>query len=90
MTYGSGANGCLGHGSGNDVAQTKAKIVEALLGCEVTLISAGATHLMALTNDHELFAWGRADNGRLGLGAGAGLSDSGGNRDFFRCIYASL
>ena len=86
MTYGSGANGCLGHGNNNngsnDVAQTKAKIVEALLGCEVTSISAGATHLMALTNEHELFAWGRSDNGRLGLGGkpnarDAAISDDG-------------
>lgn len=80
MTYGSGANGCLGHGNNNsnnnDVAQTKAKIVEALLGCEVTLISAGATHLMALTNEHELFAWGRSDNGRLGLGGKIGDKDA--------------
>ena len=71
MTYGSGANGCLGHGNNNDVPQTKAKIVEALLGCEVTLISAGATHVMALTNDHDLFAWGRGDNGRLGFEVGS-------------------
>ncbi|XP_063404093.1 serine/threonine-protein kinase Nek8-like [Mytilus trossulus] len=66
MTFGSGANGCLGHGNHNDVAQ--AKIVEALLGCEVTQISCGASHVIAVTNEHEVFSWGRGDNGRLGLG----------------------
>ncbi|XP_013380324.1 serine/threonine-protein kinase Nek8 isoform X2 [Lingula anatina] len=66
MTFGSGANGCLGHGNFNDVSQ--AKIVEALLGYEVVQVSCGACHVLAVTNDHEVFAWGRGDNGRLGLG----------------------
>ncbi|XP_070562711.1 serine/threonine-protein kinase Nek8-like [Ptychodera flava] len=65
MTYGSGANGCLGHGNHHDV--TQAKIVEALLGFEVILVSCGTSHVIAITNDHEVFAWGRGDNGRLGL-----------------------
>ncbi|XP_041360031.1 serine/threonine-protein kinase Nek8-like [Gigantopelta aegis] len=66
MTYGSGASGCLGHGNFNDVGQ--AKIVEALLGYEVILVSCGTSHVMAVTNEHEVFSWGRGDNGRLGLG----------------------
>ncbi|XP_060602360.1 serine/threonine-protein kinase Nek8-like [Ruditapes philippinarum] len=66
MTYGSGANGCLGHGNLNDV--TQAKIVEALLGYEVVQVSCGASHVLAVTNENEVFAWGRGDNGRLGLG----------------------
>ena len=61
MTYGSGANGCLGHGNFNDV--TQAKIVEALLGYEVIQVSCGASHVLAVTNEHEVFAWGRGDNG---------------------------
>ncbi len=36
MTFGSGANGCLGHGNDSDVSQ--AKIVEKLLGFEVTQV----------------------------------------------------
>ncbi|XP_013083908.2 serine/threonine-protein kinase Nek8-like isoform X1 [Biomphalaria glabrata] len=67
MTFGSGANGCLGHGNCNDV--TQAKIVEALLGYEVIQVSCGASHVLAVTNEHEVFAWGRGDNGRLGLGS---------------------
>ncbi|KAJ7995593.1 hypothetical protein DPEC_G00246200 [Dallia pectoralis] len=66
MTFGSGSNGCLGHGSFNDVTQPK--IVEALLGYELVQVSCGASHVLAVTNDREVFSWGRGDNGRLGLG----------------------
>ncbi|XP_031429352.1 serine/threonine-protein kinase Nek8 isoform X1 [Clupea harengus] len=66
MTFGSGSNGCLGHGSFNDVTQPK--IVEALLGYELVQVSCGASHILAVTNEGEVFSWGRGDNGRLGLG----------------------
>ncbi|CAB1348971.1 unnamed protein product [Coregonus sp. 'balchen'] len=66
MTFGSGSNGCLGHGNVNDVTQPK--IVEALLGYELVQVSCGASHVLAVTNDREVFSWGRGDNGRLGLG----------------------
>uniref|UniRef100_A0AAQ4P4G8 Serine/threonine-protein kinase Nek8 n=1 Tax=Gasterosteus aculeatus aculeatus TaxID=481459 RepID=A0AAQ4P4G8_GASAC len=66
MTFGSGSNGCLGHGNFNDVTQPK--IVEALLGYELVQLSCGASHVLAVTNEKEVFAWGRGDNGRLGLG----------------------
>lgn len=64
MTYGSGMHGCLGHGNTNDINQPK--IVEALLGFEVEQVSCGSSHIMVVTADHEVFAWGRGDNGRLG------------------------
>ena len=38
-------------------------MVEALLGYEVVQVSCGASHIAALTNEHEAFAWGRCDNG---------------------------
>ncbi|XP_037835167.1 serine/threonine-protein kinase Nek8 isoform X2 [Kryptolebias marmoratus] len=66
MTFGSGSNGCLGHGNFNDVTQPK--IVEALLGYELVQVSCGASHVLAVTNEREVFTWGRGDNGRLGLG----------------------
>ncbi|CAN9510879.1 unnamed protein product [Ophioblennius macclurei] len=66
MTFGSGSNGCLGHGNFNDVTQPK--IVEALLGYELVQVSCGASHVLAVTNEREVFAWGRGDNGRLGQG----------------------
>ncbi|KAM7412868.1 hypothetical protein PAMA_020317 [Pampus argenteus] len=66
MTFGSGSNGCLGHGNFNDVTQPK--IVEALLGYELVQVSCGASHVLAVTNEREVFSWGRGDNGRLGQG----------------------
>ena len=45
----------------------QAKIVEELLGFEVIMVSCGASHVLAVTNEHEVFAWGRGHNGRLGL-----------------------
>ncbi|XP_066219756.1 serine/threonine-protein kinase Nek8 isoform X2 [Saccopteryx leptura] len=66
MTFGSGSNGCLGHGSLNDISQPT--IVEALLGYEMVHVACGASHVLALSTERELFAWGRGDSGRLGLG----------------------
>ncbi|XP_048468792.1 serine/threonine-protein kinase Nek8 isoform X2 [Rhincodon typus] len=43
------------------------KIVEALLGYEIAQVSCGASHVLVVTNDREVFSWGRGDNGRLGL-----------------------
>jgi len=43
----------------------QARIVEALLGCEVTVVSCGTSHVFAITSDHEVFSWGRGDNGML-------------------------
>ncbi|XP_058416221.1 serine/threonine-protein kinase Nek8 isoform X3 [Diceros bicornis minor] len=67
MTFGSGSNGCLGHGSLNDISQPT--IVEALLGYEMVQVACGASHVLALSTERELFAWGRGDGGRLGLGS---------------------
>ncbi|XP_004857069.1 serine/threonine-protein kinase Nek8 isoform X2 [Heterocephalus glaber] len=66
MTFGSGSNGCLGHGSLTDISQPT--IVEALLGYEMVQVACGASHVLALSTERELFAWGRGDRGRLGLG----------------------
>ncbi|KAG8122483.1 hypothetical protein E2320_017982, partial [Naja naja] len=66
LTFGSGSSGCLGHGAFVDVSQPK--IVEALLGYEITQAACGASHALALSSEGEVFAWGRGDNGRLGLG----------------------
>ncbi|XP_053130974.1 serine/threonine-protein kinase Nek8 isoform X2 [Hemicordylus capensis] len=66
LTFGSGSSGCLGHKTFVDVSQPK--IVEALLGYEITQVACGASHVLAVSNEGEVFAWGRGDNGRLGLG----------------------
>nr|XP_002126613.1 serine/threonine-protein kinase Nek8 [Ciona intestinalis] len=65
MTFGSGSNGCLGHGNFQDVE--KATIVEQLLGSELIEIASGSYHMLAVTSDGEVFSWGKGDNGRLGL-----------------------
>ncbi|PKU27399.1 serine threonine-protein kinase nek8 [Limosa lapponica baueri] len=31
-------------------------------------VACGASHVLAVSNEREVFAWGRGDNGRLGLG----------------------
>ncbi|XP_033279262.1 serine/threonine-protein kinase Nek8 isoform X4 [Orcinus orca] len=66
MTFGSGSNGCLGHGSLNDISQPT--IVEALLGYEMVQVACGASHVLALSTERELFAWGRGD-GALACGS---------------------
>lgn len=43
---------------------TQPKIVEALLGYELVQVSCGASHVLAVTNEREVFAWGRGDNGK--------------------------
>ncbi|XP_057299933.1 serine/threonine-protein kinase Nek8-like isoform X2 [Hydractinia symbiolongicarpus] len=65
MTWGSGVQGCLGHGTTSD--SPKAKVVEDLVGCTVVQLSCGAAHVMALTNDNQLFVWGKGSSGNLGL-----------------------
>ncbi|KAJ7309082.1 hypothetical protein JRQ81_008388 [Phrynocephalus forsythii] len=67
LTFGSGSSGCLGHETLVDVSQPK--IVEALLGYEIMQVASGASHLLAVSNEGEVFSWGRGDNGRLGLGS---------------------
>lgn len=38
--------------------------MEALLGYELVQVSCGASHVLAVTNEREVFAWGRGDNGK--------------------------
>ena len=44
---------------------SQAKIVEALLGYEIVQVSCGASHVLAVTNENEVFSWGRGDNGEF-------------------------
>lgn len=48
----------------NNFFPFQAKIVEDLLGYEVVQVSCGASHVLAVTNEHEVFSWGRGDNGK--------------------------
>eukprot|EP00039_Didymoeca_costata_P007607 m.101671 g.101671 ORF g.101671 m.101671 type:complete len:698 (+) comp13751_c0_seq2:108-2201(+) len=66
MTFGNGANGCLGHNDYEDCDQPR--IVEALLSTEVHHISAGSNHIIATTMTDTVYGWGCGDHGCLGLG----------------------
>ena len=53
---GEGRSGCLGHGDTRDLASPK--IVEALLGDDITRLAAGPRHVAVISGDGELFTWG--------------------------------
>ena len=40
-------------------------IVEKLLGYELSHISSGSYHMLAVSTDGEVFSWGRGENGVL-------------------------
>ncbi len=61
LTYGSGSGGCLGHGGDPPADVGRPKIVEALLGDEVTKVSCCTKMVAAVTSEGELFAWGADD-----------------------------
>ena len=58
LTMGEGRHGCLGHG--DTTSLTSPKIVEALLGDDITDISAGDKHVAVVTADGEVFTWGES------------------------------
>lgn len=64
MTFGSGINGCLGHGNYDDVITPK--LVEKMLEYETVDVSCGANHVMALVANNTLFSWGKGESGQLG------------------------
>jgi hypothetical protein len=65
-TWGSGEDGRLGHGDMRDRA-TPRKVM-ALLRSRVIHASCGGAHTAVLTEDYNVFTFGRGRNGRLGLG----------------------
>ncbi|XP_001946936.3 serine/threonine-protein kinase Nek8 [Acyrthosiphon pisum] len=66
MTTGDGKYGALGHGDWNSVSRPK--LIDFLLKVDVVKISCGNYHLAALTNEGQLYTWGRGNHGQLGLG----------------------
>ncbi|XP_045600714.1 serine/threonine-protein kinase Nek8 [Procambarus clarkii] len=67
LTSGIGSSGSLGHGNTSDVAQLR--IVESLLGVSVKQVACGSAHVVAVSVDHQVYAWGCGSNGRLGIGS---------------------
>ncbi|XP_038046761.1 serine/threonine-protein kinase Nek8-like [Patiria miniata] len=66
MTCGDGSKGCLGHGDWSSASRPR--LIEALLSVDVSAISSGPCHVVAVGADGEVFAWGVGKDGRLGLG----------------------
>lgn len=58
--------GRLGHGEASDVFIPR--IVNALQGKVVLNVACGDTHTLVTTDDGVLYAFGRNQNGQLGLG----------------------
>ena len=60
-SWGYGASGCLGHG--NFISYISPKVVTQLEGKFVNFIESGGYHNAAITNEGELYMWGRSDVG---------------------------
>ena len=71
-TWGWGKNGRLGHG--DQVSQSRPKIVDALVGKRICHVACGDSTVAALTDSGQLFTWGQGDQGQLGHGAPESLS----------------
>lgn len=65
-TWGKGDYFRLGHGCDGHVR--KPTLVEALRGHNVVHVAVGALHCLAVTSDHQVWAWGDNDHGQQGNG----------------------
>jgi alpha-tubulin suppressor-like RCC1 family protein len=65
FSWGAGQHGKLGHG--NEDSLSIPCIITALEGIVVREVSAGCEHSVCVTAEGEVFVWGLADGGRLGL-----------------------
>ncbi|XP_048418462.2 uncharacterized protein LOC125467089 isoform X1 [Stegostoma tigrinum] len=66
MTSGDGAQGCLGHG--DHFSTSRPCLIEALLSVNVRIIACGLQHVLCVTGEGKVFAWGNGKYGKLGLG----------------------
>lgn len=64
LTFGSNSFGQLGYE--REGASRQPRIVEALKGKELTFVSCGDTFTVAVSNDKEIYSWGKGTRGRLG------------------------
>ena len=67
VLYTWGFGPCLGNGT-NDETALSPRIVVALNGKRVVDITIGENHIIALTNDSQVYAWGNNQNGQCGMG----------------------
>lgn len=66
--YTSGAGTYMGVAKWHDSSVPQAERVDTLLGSNVVLIAAGASHAFSVTSTGEIYAWGNGKAGQLGLG----------------------
>ncbi|CAI5527890.1 unnamed protein product [Closterium sp. Naga37s-1] len=68
-TMGQDTNGCCGHGQeGVGKKFPQPKLVEALRGVPCQQVATGRSHVLVLSRDGTVYAFGAGGNGRLGLG----------------------
>jgi regulator of chromosome condensation len=60
------SKGVLGHQPRGSLMQERPTLIESLASLRVTYIAAGSNHLMAVTEDGQLYAWGSGEQGQLG------------------------
>mmetsp|Transcript_10943 Transcript_10943/g.21404 ORF Transcript_10943/g.21404 Transcript_10943/m.21404 type:complete len:822 (-) Transcript_10943:56-2521(-) len=65
MTWGYGSSGCLGHGDTNSYSMPTT--VSDLQGSTVVYMECGGYHNAAITEEGELYVWGRGDVHQLGI-----------------------
>ena len=66
--YTSGAGAYMGIAKWRNSSVAQAERVDTLLGSNVALIAAGASHAFSVTSTGEIYAWGNGKAGQLGLG----------------------
>lgn len=66
-SWGGGEGGVLGLGIGGCVDRLMPARVEALIESPIASISCGSYHAMVLATTGELYSWGRAEGGQLGI-----------------------
>lgn len=66
FSWGRGEDGQLGLGDTSD--QAEPQFLDALRGVSVKQLACGSGHTCVLTQDGEIYTWGRGDDGRLGHG----------------------
>ena len=66
-SWGSSKMGCLGNGDTKKIVATPTEI-DALRGQKIAQVAAGLSHVLALTESCDVWAWGSAEFGKLGIG----------------------
>ena len=74
LSWGFGGSGCLGHGS--YVSYSRPKVLATLKNKPCCYVECGGYHTAALSPEGEVFLWGRADIGQLGLPRAALTQDT--------------